>query len=290
MPSPAARSPILPRLALLASLGCLGAAGCSQGCAQPQRPPAMTSPLSSSLADLQQAYRARDPLTAGHQRAQALAVTGAGDGETITVLASQNLDGEVEHTWLIALDPAGNVRWERHLDPRYGAGHALAAVAGGLAIAGDVRRGAMAYQATLVRTDDRGEVTGATALGPADVTGFDAVAARPDGSLIAGGVSQYKGWLVTADPALARPGDRMFEVDDIKAVGVLASGDAVALATVDKPTTGFGHTRLAAITRAGKLAWERALPSSGLGEPAALVVTADGALAVGSGAADAQAP
>jgi hypothetical protein len=273
---------------MLASIGWLSAAGCSQGCAQPERPPAMTSPISTSHTELEQAYRAHDPLSAGHQRAEAVAV---GDGDAITVLANQNLDGETEHAWLIALDPAGNVRWERHLDAKYGAGRALAALpGGGFAIAGDVRRGAMAYQATLVRTDGKGEVTGATALGPRDVTGFSALAVRPDGSLIAGGASQMKGWLVTADPALAHPGDRMFEVDDIKAVGVLASGDAVALAAIEKSTTGFGRAKLAAITGAGSVAWERALPSSGRGDPAALVVTRDGALAVGTGAADERAP
>jgi hypothetical protein len=283
---------LLTPLAVLASLVGLGVAGCSQGRAQPEKQPPMTNPLAPSHADLEQAYRMHEPLRAGIQGAEALVVTGAASDETITVLATQNLDGDGDHTWLIALDPAGNVRWERHLDAKYGFGHAIAAFPnGGFAIAGEVQRGSMAFQAVLVCTDAKGEVTVAKTLGPPGVTGFNSVAVRPDGSLIAGGSAVSKGWLVTVDPAITRPGERSFEVEDIKNVGVLASGDIVALARVQLSTIGFDHSRIAAVKpTTGQVAWDVLLPSTGLGDPAALVVTHDGMLAVGSGAAEERSP
>src|SRR5581483_5067969 len=108
-------------------------------------------------------------------------------------------------------------------------------------------------------------VTAAKTLGPRSSSSFNAIAARPDGSLIIGGSAQAKGWLVNIDPALTRPGERRFEVYRVSDVGVLASGDIVALASVALSTIGFDHSRIAAIKPTGQVGWDRVLPSTGLG-------------------------
>src|SRR5207244_6911792 len=110
--------------------------------------PAVTGPLSATRDDLEQAYRVHDPNLAGHQRAEAVAV----GPEGITVLASANPKGETDHTWLLRLGLDGAVAWQRHYEPAYGTGRALSRQRdGALVIAGDVRRGAMAYPGAVPR-------------------------------------------------------------------------------------------------------------------------------------------
>ena len=256
------RGPHDVRISRLATI--VGICGVAAGC---EKQP-MSSPVSTSRDDLEQAYRMHDPALAGHQRAEAV-VVGA---EGITVLASANHDGETEHTWLLRLRLDGAVTWKRHYDPKYGSGRAIARLAHGFAIAGDVRRGAMAYQASLLRVDASGEVVGSASLGPRGVTGFYAIQARADDTIVAGGTSAWKGWLVSADPALRNPGERALDVDEVHALRLLPSGDVVALASIEKSTTGFGRTRLAAVASDGHVRWQRELPSSGRGDPVALVV------------------
>jgi hypothetical protein len=248
------------------------------GCEKP-----MTGPISSTKEDLEQVYRLHDSALAGHQRAEAV-VVGA-DG--ITVLASANPDGEAEHTWLLRLDADGALIWERHHAPAHGTGRAIAALPrGGFAIAGDVRRGAMAYQGSLLSVDAAGAVTGSVSLGPHGATGFYAVQARSDGAIVAAGTARWKGWIVSADAALQRPIEAPIEVDEVNGLAVLPSGDVVAMASVEKSTTGFGLTRLVAVAADRAVRWQTVLPSAGRGDPAALVATADGGLlAVGNGAA-----
>jgi hypothetical protein len=250
------------------------------GCEKP-----MTGPISSTKEDLEQVYRLRDPALAGHQRAEAV-VVGA---EGITVLASANPDGEAEHTWLLRLDADGALIWERHHDPAHGAGRAIAVRSrGGFVIAGDVRRGAMAYQASLLAIDATGAATGSVALGPHGATGFYTVRVRGDDSIVAGGTARWKGWIVSTDPALQRPSEAPVEVDEVNGLAALPSGDVVAMASVEKSTTGFGLTRLVAVAPAADRAarWQIGIPSTGRGDPAALVATPDGGLlAVGTGAA-----
>lgn len=240
------------------------------------------SPISSTREDLEQVYLLHDPALAGHQRAEAV-VAGA-DG--VTVLASANPKGETEHTWLLRVADDGAVTWERHYDPAYGTGRAITGLRrGGFAIAGDVRRGAMAYQASLLSVDATGAVTGAASIGPRGVTGFYAVQARSDDAIAAGGTSRWKGWLVSTDAALQHPSEAPLDADEVNGLVVLPSGDLAVLAAVEKSTTGFGLARLAAIAADGTVRWQAQLPSTGRGDPAALVALSDGAVvALGTGA------
>lgn len=248
----------------------------------------MTAPISATTADLEQAYLHQDPALAGHQRAEAVLV----DADGITVLASANPKGDVEHAWLLRLGDDGELRWERHYDPAHGAGRAIAALPrGGFVIAGDVRRGAMAYQASLLAVDALGAVTGAASLGPRGVTGFYAVQAQREGAIVAAGSAGWKGWLVSTDAGLKQPREEAIEVDEVNRLAVLPSGDTAMMASIEKSTSGFGRAKVIAVAPAGEVRWELALPSAGRGDPAALVAAPDGGvLAVGNGAASEQDP
>jgi hypothetical protein len=242
----------------------------------------MSSPISSSREDLEQVYLLHDPALAGHQRAEAVVV--GTDG--ITVLASANPKGETEHTWLMRLGDDGTVAWERHYEPAYGTGRAITSRRRGFAIAGDVRRGAMAYQASLLAVDATGAVTGAASLGPRGVTGFYAVQARSDDAIVAAGTSRWKGWIVSTDSALQQPAEAPLDVDEVNGLAVLPSGEVAVIAAVEKSTTGFGLTRVAAVA-GGAVRWQSQLPSNGRGDPVALVALPDGQLlAIGNGGAD----
>ena len=241
----------------------------------------MSSPLAASRDDLEQVYRHRDPALAGHQRAEAV-VVGA-DG--ITVLASANPKGDTDHSWLLRLADDGSLAWEHHYEPTHGSGRALVALRRGFAIAGDVQRDAMAYQASLLRVDSAGTVVGATSLGPRGVTGFYAVTARADDAVVAGGTTRWKGWIVTTDAALQSPGEVSLDVDEVNALATLPSGEVAALAAVEKSTTGFGRARLIALGGDGTVRWSVQMPSSGRGDPAALAALPDGVLVAGNGAA-----
>jgi hypothetical protein len=260
---------------MVVSIGCV-VAGC-------ERRSMSNGSLSMSRDDLEQAYQAHDPLLAGHQGAEAVVV----GPEGITVLATANPAGDSEHTWMLRLNLDGAVTWDHHYDPKYGAARAFIRLSqGGFMIAGEVQRSATAYQASLLHIDAAGEIVGAAAFGPRGLTGFNAVEVRADGTTLAAGASGWKGWLVTIDPTLRHPGERAIEVDEIKAIGLLPSGDLDVLGIVERSTTSFGRARLASVAPSGQIRWQRLLPTSGRGDPAALVVGQDGALAVGNGTGD----
>jgi hypothetical protein len=268
------------RIPPIAAAGWLVVAGLA-GCEKP-----MSGPISSTKDDLEAVYQLHDPTQAGHQRAEAVVV---GD-DGITVLASANPKGEAEHTWLLRLGDDGTVAWERHYEPVYGTGRAIAPLRGGFAIAGDVRRAPMAYQASLLAVDAGGAVVRAASVGPRGVTGFYTVRARPDDAVVAAGTSRWKGWIVSADAALQHPAEAPLDVDEINGLAVLPSGDLAVMAAVEKSTTSVGLTRVAALAADGSVRWQHQLPTSGRADPAALAVLADGVIVVGNGGTNDQDP
>jgi hypothetical protein len=240
----------------------------------------MDNPLAPTRDDLEHAYRTHDPILAGHQSAEAVAVA----GDAITVLCSANPRGEGDHTWLIGLDSSGTVIWERHYSPDQGVGRALAALpGGGFAIAGEIQRSAMDFQAYLLRTDGDGKVTGGAAFGPRGVTGFTSLAVLDDGTVVAGGSASDRGWLVRVDPALRATWDApVGDVDDVLGLAALPGGFAMA-ARRERSTTGFGLTVLTRAVVAGAdhhPRWRFQLPTSGRGEPAALTRLSDDSIAL----------
>lgn len=265
------------RAAGLAAL--LSTAGLMAAC---EKPSMNSGSISMTKDDLEEAYRTHDPSLAGHQSAERVL---AGP-EGITVLATANPKGDAEHTWLLRLNLQGDVTWQHQYDPKYGAARAIVALpGGGLALAGEVARSATSYQGILVTTNERGDISAAKALGPRGITGFTSLAVSPDGTLVAGG-SAPKGWLVSADAALRMPAEQTLAVLDIKAIGLQPGGNTAVLGVAERSTTGFGRATLVSVSPAHAARWQHALPTSEHGDPSALVIGADGMLAMGSGAKD----
>lgn len=238
----------------------------------------MNAELGPTYDDLQQVYRASDPRFAGHQQAEAVVV--GVDG--ITVLCSANSHGDGEHTWLIQLADDGGLRWERHYALSYGVGHALAAYpGGGFVIAGDVQRGEMAYRACLLRVRADGEVLQSAAFGSDGVTGFNTVVVLTDGSLLAGGTAERKGWLMQADGVLRATWDRQIgDSDQVTSLVPLADSGFALAALLDQSTTTFGMACLASFSGDQRVRWQLRLPTEGRAEPAALIALPGGGMAV----------
>ena len=149
-------------------------------------------------------------------------------------------------------------------------------------IAGAVERGPMAFQASLLHIGETGNVVKSESFGPPGVGSFTAVQANADGMITIGGSSARKGWLVTTDVTFKNPGDREIAVRDIESIRLLSSGDVGVLGITDRPTVGWARTKLISVAPEGHVRWERLLPTSGLGEPAALVARKDGVIAIGN--------
>lgn len=245
-----------------------------------EKPSMNNGSIAMTKDDLEEAYRTHDASLAGHQSAERVLVGPSG----ITVLATANPTGDAEHTWVLRLNLQGEVAWQHHYEPKYGAARAIAQLpGGGLALAGEVARSATAYQGMLLTTNDHGNVTAAKALGPRGLTGFTSLTVRPDGTILAGG-SASRGWLVSSDATLRSPTEQTLSALDVKALSAGAGGVTAVLAVAERSTTGFGRATLFALSAGYAPAWERALPTGEHGDPAALVMGADGVLAMGSGA------
>lgn len=240
-----------------------------------------------TMDDLEKAYQMRDPRFGGHQRA-----TGVVAGpEGITVLASANVSGDSNHTWILRLSLDGAVIWQHHYDPKYGSPGAIARLSTGeLVMAGGVQRSAMEFQASLLRTDATGTPVGAVSLGPRGDTGFGSVQSNSNGAIFAAGASGGKGWLVATDSKFTNPGELAIDVRYIELIRLLSSGDIAVLGATERPTLGFGQTKLVSVAADGNLRWERLLPTTGRGDPAGLIVRQNGVIAVGNGGAGEGAP
>jgi hypothetical protein len=259
----------------LAAAACAATLGCNRSPADHRKP--METPLAPTSDDLEQAYSARDPNMAGHQSAEAV-VVGA-DG--ITVLCSAKPEGIGDHTWLIHLTGDGTVAWERHYPVSQGIGRAIAALPdGGFAIAGEIRRSPMEFQGYLLHTDANGNAIAGAAFGPHGVTGFNALAVLDDGSVLAVGNAGYHGWLLHADRALHTTWNASLgDVEKVASVAVLPGGFAVA-ARRELSTTSLDYTWITAFTSDRQVRWQKQLPATGRGEPAAIAALPDGGLIV----------
>jgi hypothetical protein len=240
----------------------------------------MKTAITPTVGDLAEAYRAHHPELAGHQQAEGVCI----GPEGITVLCSANPAGDSEQTRLIRLSDDGDVRWERQCAPEHGAGRAIAALPnGGFAIAGDVQRSDLETQAQWLHVDAEGQVVASRSFGPRGVTGFAAVTVLEDGSLLAGGMADGRGWLLCVDDALRTRWELpLADVDSVRGLARVADHGFVLAASQDMSTTQLGMTQLALFTGEPQPRWRRRLPASGRGEPAALTaLTADSLVVVG---------
>ena len=234
------------------------------------------NPLAPTMSDLEHAYRVHDPNLAGHQTARDVAADGSG----ITVLCSANPKGDGEHTWLIRIANDGTVGWQHHYPADQGAGRAIVALpTGGYAIAGEIQRSAMAYQGYLLRADAGGAAVTGAAFGPAGVTGFKAVTVLGDGSILAGGSASDHGWLVRVDSALHASWEMpLGGVHDVFGLAPLTGGGFAMVALRELSTVELDFTQFAAFAGNRHVLWQKQLPTTGRGEPAALAALPDGGL------------
>jgi outer membrane protein assembly factor BamB len=215
--------------------------------------------------DLAAAHEAGGDELAGHQRAEAVLC----DGDGITVLCTATERGGRERTVLLRLGDDGDLIRSDELP---GAGRALAALPDGtLLIAGELQRGTLDFSALLLRVVPGGDVREFT-FGDSGSAAFAAVTMRADGSPVAGGAEDRRGWLV------GDYGDWQRRLDDVtRVVGLAPLDGGFALAgTRDASPTALGLARLAAFGSDGRELWSHDLPGQGRGEPAGVAVRPDG--------------
>jgi len=194
------------------------------------------------------------------------------------------VDGAQYHGWMRAVDAHGTVAWTRRLDGgRELHVRAVAALADDLVIAGEQRAGdARAYTGWVARIASSGDERWRLgALGTAGVTGFQAVAVRGDGVVVAGGMQQGKAWLVAVDGH----GKLAWEhevagLDQITAVTAIGGG-VVVTGVAGRTTTSAGKSRVIAIDATAMTLWNTAVPEQGPGELYAMAPLGRGGVAVG---------
>jgi hypothetical protein len=235
--------------------------------------------IAPSRDDLEDAYRTRDPDSGGHQQAEAVL---AGD-EGITVLCSANAKGEGAHTWLIRLAADGSERWEKHFAQEHGTGRAIVALpSGGFVIAGEVLHSPLEYQAHVMSVDADGSMIAEGTFGPRGTGGFDALARLNDGSILAGGSTDSKGWLVCIDDGLRLSWQlQNLGVSNIYGIAQLTDGGFALIVSEERSTTALGMARVAAFAADRRERWQVRLPTTGRGELTALAPLEDGIVAVG---------
>lgn len=245
----------------------------------PSRPP---TPAVSEIADADEHATAEAVVWHGER---AIVVGSAGTTETTPGGANPILvDGARYHGWLRGVDAHGAIAWARRVEGgRELHLRAVAPVGDDLVIAGEQRAGdAREYTGWVTRiAGDGSERWRAEGLGAAGATTLQAIAARADGTVVAGGFRRGKAWLVAID-AHGKPGwdHDLAGLDEVTAL--VAAGDAVVVAgVVGRSTTSAGTSRLIAVDAAGKIRWSTALPERGPGELFGIAALGDGGVAVG---------
>jgi hypothetical protein len=188
--------------------------------------------------------------------------------------------------WAMQLDDRGEPLWQRvYPAPREGHARAIAAMRDGFVLAGEHRSGERReYGGWLLRLAGNGEEVWRQVLGRPGITGLRAVVAREDGTIIAGGAQEGKGWLVAVDSAGALRWERSIDdLDEVTALVLHGSGFVLA-GTSGRTTTSIGVSRLVAMSGDGQPLWSAEVPAQGRGEISALAaLPGGGGVAVGQG-------
>jgi hypothetical protein len=194
------------------------------------------------------------------------------------------VDGARYHAWLRAIDARGAASWSRRLDDaREVHARAMAALGDGVVVAGEQRTGDVrAYTGWVASLAPDGRARWRLdRLGDTGITSLRAVAARSNGSVLAGGVNGSAAWLVTVDAHGKLTGSHdVAGIDEVTAVMAAPDGGVLA-GIVGRTTTHDGTSRLIGVDLAGAARWTLELPARGPGELAALAVLGDGGVAVG---------
>jgi hypothetical protein len=193
-------------------------------------------------------------------------------------------DGARYHAWLRAVDAQGATRWTRRLDDaREVHVRAMARFGEGVVISGERRTGdARAYTGWVAAlTDDGRERWRIEQLGDPGGTTLKAVAARVEGSVLAGGVHGRTAWLIAIDPhGVLRWSHDVAGLDEVTAITATPDGGVLA-GIAGRTTTHDGRSQLIAVDRSGAPRWTVELPDHGPGELVAIAAIGAGGVAVG---------
>jgi outer membrane protein assembly factor BamB len=221
--------------------------------------------------------------------ADAVQVSPTGAGGTPDPARNPIFDDDAHYNaWMLQLDARGQPVWERaYRAPRECYARAVAALPGGFIIAGEHRSDAeREYQGWLLRTaHDRdgalGDEVWRLVLGRPGATALRAVVIRADGTILAAGTQQGRGWVVAVDGNGTLRWER--ELDELDEVTALLghAGGVVLAGITGRTTTDLGSSRLIAIDEDGQTLWSTPIPAQGRGELVALAALADGGVAVG---------
>jgi hypothetical protein len=223
-----------------------------------------------------------NPGFAGHHSAEALVIV----NDQITVLATADTIGQMEHAWILRLALDGELVWQRHYDPSHGNGKAMLQNDGSWIIVGSLQTGAETYQGHIMRLDSRGVIVdeGTYApradLGESDgIAWFDGISLTSQRTLMVGGHFNYKGWLLELDDKLRVVRQRRDEAYEITALLPLPNG-MITIGQTEWSTTTMGRTQVTALSNPDHKDWEVTLPTHGRAEPGTGIRLADGSLIV----------
>lgn len=225
-------------------------------------------------ADLTQAYRAASLELVGQRQAEAVMSSAQG----VTVLTTQ-MGPDGDQSGLIRLDDGGSVLWERRYEVRYGVGRSFASRNNaGFIIAGEFRCSVSAYQGYLLQVDAAGAVVAARAIGPPGPTGLSCVVTLTDGETVAGGTTDWSGWLLRAD-ATSQSDIALPQSSYVSSLAPGPNGGFTAACVFDNSTTSLGRARVIRWASEGATDWCTELPASGRGELTGLAALPDGSIA-----------
>ena len=224
----------------------------------------------------------------GNDRVRSVIATADGGFLAVGFTASRGAGNR--DAWILRLDAAGTVLWERILGGSGddGAFHAAALPQGGFAVAG-YRASDGGYDLWALTLDDDGGETWARTL---DRSAFDAgtgVAAGPDGGVILAGITAPEGslrdnvWVVGLDRTGAVAWEHVLggpAQDSAWAIAPLAEGGAVVAAATASQGAGSADAWVVAVTETGDIAWERVVGGDKWDRPTAVSTAADGSVVV----------
>lgn len=189
------------------------------------------------------------------------------DGGVALAGTVEPADGSARRGWLLRLDPAGGIAWQRTLPGMSRAHPAVAAYPeGGVIVVGSVDGAEPgSQQAWLMRLDAGGEVVWERRLDDEAPGRLGEVAALPDGgAVIVGSIETEEGGIDGRVPRVDADGqvvwDRVFgspETDALLRVAVGADGRIFAAGFLTRDYRPLG--RLAGLDSSGTLLWEHAV-------------------------------
>ncbi len=225
---------------------------------------------------------------AANERARGIAAAPEG-GFLVSGFTASRGAGDRD-AWILRIDAAGRVLWERVLGGPGddGAFHASPHPEGGFAIVGYWGQES-GYDLWVLRLDETGEELWSHRFDRSAFEAATAVSTLPDGGLVVAGVTgmpdslQDNVWLAGLDREGAVRWERMLggpARDNAWAITPRAAGGAVVAAATSSQGAGSADAWLFAVDASGEMVWERIVGGAKWDKPMALESGVDGALVV----------